>query len=115
MRDVAVDDDIVARLIRQFAKYAFQHSLPFDDIDDFVSLRIPIEVIVDLVRLHIQHADVVVEQQRQSIERWAATLFSPRRQEMPMPERGVVILVPSHLTHAARGFDRRRWVRVVEQ
>ena len=115
MQDVAVDNYVISRHIGEVTVHRFEHPRALGDVHDFVGLRVPIEVRVDLIGLHVEHADVAVEQQRNAIERRAASLPGARGEEVTMPERRVVVGFPLDLTNASSGLDRRRRIRVIEQ
>jgi hypothetical protein len=70
---------------------------------------------VVLIGLAVQHRDVLIEQQRYAVQRYAATLPGARRQEMPVMKRLIRICLELHLAHPTHRFHRRRWMDVVEQ
>jgi hypothetical protein len=110
-----VDYEIVPFPERKNSVSGLEDSLPLADINELVSLRIAIEVRVILVRLAVQHRDVLVEKQRDAIQREAASLLRARRQEVTVVQRLVRIGLELHLAHPPHGFHRRRGMNVIEQ
>src|SRR3954451_11565286 len=115
MENAAVDDEVVALAERQIAEDGFERPASLGDIDDLVALRIAVEVLFLLIRLDIEHRHVTVEEQRQAIERRAATALRLGRAEMSVPERVVLIGLVRELLHPLHGFHGRRRMHVIEQ
>src|SRR5690606_5128055 len=84
-------------------------------VSDFVCLCIPVEVGILLVRLHVQHCNIGVEQQRSAIERGTAAALHLRGAEVPVLERGVFRNLPLHLANACNLPDGGWRVHVVGQ
>src|SRR2546423_2585932 len=80
-----VNNEVVAFVERQRSVRGFENALPFADVNQLVGLRVSVEVRVVLVRLDVEHCDVLIEQQRNPVERYDATLFGPLRKKMSMP------------------------------
>ena len=91
VQDVAVDDEVVALLVRQVAELGLEDAAALAHVDDLVAHRIPVPVLVVLVRAGKEHRHVLVEQERHPVERGAAALGQPRGAEVPVLERVIGI------------------------
>ena len=115
VENAAVDNEIIAFTERKRAVGALEHALALADVHQLVGLRVPVEVRVVFIGLDVEHGDVLVEQERDSVERGAAALLRARGQEMPVVERLVRVRLELHLAHAPHRFHRRRRMDVVEK
>ena len=59
-------------------------------------------MLIGLVGLDVQHRDVLVEQQRNAIERRTAARFDLRRLEVPVPQGLIVVGNELRVAHALR-------------
>src|SRR5688572_18995261 len=75
VQDSAVDDEIVALAERKNSISGLEHSFALAHVNELVRLGVAIEMRVVLVRLAVQHRDVLIEQKRDAIERDAASLL----------------------------------------
>ena len=115
MQNAAVDDDVITLMKREVAVDRLEDARALRDVDALVGLRIPIEVRIRLVRLGVQHRDVVVEHQRNAIERRAAARLHLGRLEVAMPKRLILIGDELHVADPLRRLDRRRRMHVIQQ
>src|SRR6478672_5407227 len=91
MHDATVDDEIVTLPEGEIAVLRLEVPLPLGDVHDFVRLRVAIEMLVLHVRLDVEHRDVLIEEERDAVERRTAAALRLRRAEVAMPERRVGI------------------------
>src|SRR5205085_2777354 len=78
VENAAVDNEVVALEKRQYPVRCLQRSFAFADVNELVSLRVPVEMRVVLVGLDVEHRDVLIEQQRYSIESDTTAFLHPR-------------------------------------
>ena len=114
MGDVTMNHDVVASFVRQLAKHRFEHAVPFDHVHNLIRLTVAIEVRVGDIGLDVEHADIMVEEQRNAIHRRRAARRDARRQEMPVAQRRVGVLRPNDITDLSRRQDRRRREYVIQ-
>ena len=72
VHDAPVNDEVVTLAVGQVAEHRLERACALGHIDQLVGLRVPIKVGVVLVGLDVQHRDVLVEQERDAVERGAA-------------------------------------------
>src|SRR5688500_769905 len=115
VQNATMNDEIVAFSELQIAENALQHALSLADVDQLVSLGIAVEMLVVLVRLDIEHGDVLIEQDRHPVKRWTSALLDARRQEVPVMERLVIVRLELRFLDAFHGLDGSRRIDVIEQ
>ena len=101
VQDAAMDDEVVALPVRQVPEDRLQGARSLGDVDQLVGLRVPVEMRVVLVRLDVQHRDVLVEQERDAVERRAAAALHLRGAEVAVAQRLVGIGLVLGLPRAA--------------
>jgi len=70
---------------------------------------------VVLVGLDVEHRDVLIEQQRNPVERGASAFLDARSKKMAVVERLVRIRLELYLSHTTDGLHRRRRMYVVHE
>ena len=115
MQNAAMDDEIVAFTERKLSVHCLENSLPFADVHQLVRLRIADRSARRSCRLDVEHRDVLIEQQRNAIERRTSALFHLRSQKMPVMQRLIRIGLELHLLHATHRLHRRRRMDVIQQ
>ena len=115
MKDSAMDDEIIAFAEGKITVYRLEHARPFAHVNQLVGLRVPVEMRVVLVRLDVQHRDVLIEQERNAIERRAPAFFYARGEEMPVMQRLIGVGFELHLAHPPHRLHRRRRMDVIQE
>src|SRR5690606_19916784 len=87
MHDAAVDDQVVSLVEGEIPELRLESAASLRDVGNLVGLGVAVEVGVLFVRLHVEHPDILVEEERDTIHRGAAALLRLRSTEMPVLER----------------------------
>ena len=87
----------------------------YNSENQLVSLRVTVEVCVVLVRLDVEHRNILIEQERHSVERCASALFHARCKKMSMVKRLIGIGLVLYFAHPSHRFDGRRRVDVIHE
>ena len=115
VKNAAMNYQIIAFMEGQRAICALQHARPFAHVNQLVGLGVTIKMRVVLVRLAVQHRDVLIEQKGHAIERRAPTFFRARCEEVTVVQRLIGVRFELRLAHPPHRFHRRRRMNVIEK
>ena len=115
VHDPARDDEVITLPEREGAKLRVQNAGSVADVHDLVALRVAVEELVLAIRLHEEHRDVGVEEQRHTVQGDAAARRELVGAEVTVAELPVGVRLPVQIPHAPDGLDVRRLVHVIEQ
>src|SRR5215207_4392003 len=115
MHDAAMDHEVVALPEREIAVLRLESALPLRDVHQLVRLGVAIVVLVVAIGLDVEHRDVLVEQEGDSIERGTSALLRACGEKVAMAEGRVVVRLELRLHQPLHRHHRRGRVHVVEE